>query len=201
MALQSVMYWLPIVAIVLAVLALVPYGLECFLYVRRRPRYNVEVASVRRWPSNGDKMILGFELRLSLRESSKPAVLTRVSIGFPWHIAQPIAHPQYEEAPEWIRRSQQAMLTPRMGTTPVESGLRLILYEGEMLLTPPKPAALAVWPLAFRVEAGINMLTLDAVMRSEADRVALGFWSIFYHASEYVAHQSICVAVPTETTK
>lgn len=201
MVIQLTTYWLPILAIVLAVLALIPYGLECFLYTRHRPRYSLEVASVQRWPSPGDdKLILGFELRLSLRESSKPIVLTRVSIGFPWYIAEPIAHPQYEGAPDWIQRSQQVMLTPRFGTSPVESGLRLILYQGEMLLTPPKPGTLAVWPLAFRVQAGVTELALEAVMRSEVDRAALGFWSIFYHASDYVTRQSISAVLTAKRT-
>ena len=194
-------FWLSIVALAVALLAMIPYGLECYFYARHRPRYNVEVASVRIWPSDGDKSILGFELRLSLCESSRPAVLRRVSIGFPWHLAMPVAHPQYEEAPEWIRRSQQALLIPRPGASPTESGLRLILHEGEMLLMPPKPATLAVWALAFQVESTIHILTLDVVMRSEVDRAALGFWSIFYHASGYVSRQSISAALPTQTTK
>jgi hypothetical protein len=189
---------LAICAIVLAGLALIPYALETYLYFRHKPRFDIKVTSVqKRSPSDDDKAILEFELLLSLQESSKPIVLKRVSLGFPRDKAEPVVHSQYEGAPEGMRYGVQDMMTPQLVASPTESGLRLILHEGELALIPPKLGTLAMYPLAFRVEADLDVLNLDATMRSEIDRTVLGFWSIFYHTSVYVTHKSIPVITPT----
>jgi hypothetical protein len=161
---------LGILAIVLATLALVPYGLEIWLWYYRKPRLLARVLSQEfTVDSNTNEVDVRFWLYVKLKRGY-PAYVRDLQVILPLE-AKSYQHPASNEV-----FLQKAYLEG--------SGIRQALILGASH-RPISSKYTEVHMIAFRVPEENFNSNIGLVAAMEIDEAKLGFWTIFYHTRHY----------------
>ena len=156
---------LSVLAIILAIVALIPYVLEIWRWRRKMPKLVAKVANM-----NTHGVDVRFWLVVSLSRGY-PAYFRDLRLILPLKI-EPYPHPDttetfrqeaYIEGPE-LRRAL-VLNVPYRSLSPQYSHVYMIA-----LRTPDKQ----------------HSINLELVAEIETDEARLGFWSIFHHARRYL---------------
>jgi hypothetical protein len=161
---------LGILAIVLATLALIPYGLEIWLWHHRKPRLSARVLSQEfNVDSTTHEVDIRFWLYVGLKQGF-PAYVRDLQVIIPLE-AKPYQHPASNEVFQ-----QKAYLDG--------SGIGQALIIGASH-RPISSKYSECHLIAFRVPEENFISSIDLVVVMEIDETKLGFWAIFYHTRRY----------------
>jgi hypothetical protein len=182
---------LSFIAIFLAVLALIPFALEIWLWNRAKPRLSAKISLVNcTFDVGANKMDVTFLLKLN---RGYPAYVRDLQLILPWE-AEPYKHPNSD-----VDYKQEMYLDGSPGTRVKISGRSrtgkiLVLGGLSLPLRTQVPYGIGHF-IAFHIPKDkISKLELFAAM--EIDEAKLGFWAIFYHTRRYF--ESLTIEIPSE---
>ncbi len=168
---------LTILAILLAILALIPYCLEIWFYCRKKPRFKIQIAN-KKISKRGKETI--FDFWLGIQPKNVSLILKKVFLSFPAISFKLEKYPGFT-------RDVGISLNPLEGTG---FGPTLILdNEGNSY----NSKSGIIYTVRIVLEENIDPIKTTLTIESEIDYLKLGFWFIFYRSREYRSQKKINV--------
>lgn len=159
----------------LAIVALIPYGLEIWFYCHKKPRFQIQIANKN--VSKRDKKVI-FDFWLGVQCKNSSLILKKVFLSF-----QTISF-KLEKYPGYTKNIG-LIISQIEGT---EFGPTLVLEnQGDYY----KSKSGTVYMIRIVLEENLDLIKTTLTIESEIDYLGLGFWSIFYRTREYRHQKSI----------
>jgi len=171
---------LSILAILLAMLALVPYGLEIYFYFTKKPKFRIQIANKKLSKRGKEKV---FDFWLGIQPKNVSLLINRVVLSLPFEIKP-------EQSPGSTRNIE--IIPPLEGT---EFGPTLLLEYGEAHYHPKSGKAYMIRTVFHKK---VDSIKATLIVESEVDVLKLGFWSIFYRTRRYRKQKVINIKIDSK---
>ncbi len=181
---ESFLLILPVLAIILSILALMPYLFEILFYFMKKPRFKIQIAN-KKLTKRGKERI--FDFWLGIQSENVSILINKVILSLLLDM-KPLQHPD---------SSRKIMITPTM-IEGAEFGPTILLDEGEL---PCLPKSGNVYLIRIVIGKKLELVNATLMIESEVDSLKLGFWSIFYNARRYRKQKELKIKTNSERQK